>query len=155
MRSPSGAARAVDHAIVAIDDAADPAFADVVPGAAAIGEGVLADARRIRPVKSFDELQREPSLRGERAAAWFCVEELGERTIGAPVRVETAHDRVELFPEVIEDAELRTRDRPPFPADVDAREACLVEDLVELRSASVDELGAELDGNGRAVVADV
>ena len=51
-----------DHAVVAVENAADAFLAQIALGAAAVGESALADELRIGGVKAFDVLERESSV---------------------------------------------------------------------------------------------
>jgi len=59
--------------------------------------------------------------------------------------VKTAHDAVEAFPEVVCGSQSLADDLPAPSTDVDCREGRLTDDVLELRSATMDELGAKLD----------
>jgi hypothetical protein len=98
-------------------------------------------------VESLHEVQREAPLAGERSAARFARQELLEAPIRL-ARVDPPHDEVEVVPEIVEGSQLAVASVPMVTSDVDRTEVGRTHDLHRLRRGAVQELGAELDGNG-------
>jgi hypothetical protein len=90
----------------------------------------------------------ETSIQGETAASRLFDEEIGERSVGRPPLVEASHDVIEPVPEIVGATKTLANDLPASPADVDAGERRLLYDVFDLGCTTMDEFGAELDGDG-------
>ena len=90
--------------------------------------------------------------RASGAAAGAVGQEVGEGAVLAAA-VETAEDAVDLGREAVEAAEPAALGAPVVARDVEVGEAGLAEDALGQRRVAVDELGAQLEGGGKAGVA--
>jgi hypothetical protein len=139
-------------AFVAVVEAPDSTFANVVARTPALGQCSFADERRFGGVKAFDVLQCEATIVRETAAAGFRPQEVSERTIGCALLVEATHDALESFPEIIRGSKPIANDLPATSADVHRGECSSSNDFLELRRTAVDEFRAELDWHRRSCV---
>jgi hypothetical protein len=114
-------------------------------GPAALGQHVRADPARIGTVESLHPLERKLSLACERTTAGARIEKVLKAAVASRRLPETTHDAIELLPEIIHRSEPASVGLPALSIDIEACQGCLAEDIVQLRGAAVDELGAQFD----------
>jgi hypothetical protein len=66
--------------------------------------------------------------------------------------MQAAHDAINSIPEIVRGAELVADDLPASAADVDGGKRRLIRDLLELRRAAMNKLGAHLDWDRRSAI---